>query len=51
MTLPTSDGTVIEGYLRCFRRIGKNRNLAVESPLFLTRAMEIGVPCKQTPWW
>ena len=38
MTLQTSDGTVIEGYLRCFPTNREEPYLAVESPLFLTRA-------------
>lgn len=47
VALTTSDGTVIEGYLRCFPADREESYLAVESPIFMTRDDGIGERVKQ----
>ena len=47
VALTTRDGTVIEGYLRCFPADREESYLAIEAPIFMTRDDGIGERVKQ----
>ena len=47
VALTTTDGTVIQGYLRCFPADRTESFLAVESPIFMSRQDGIGGRVKQ----